>query len=493
MRVAIAVLVILIVGLGGYLAFVQWWPSGTGSIWVYSDPPGAQVWLDLKPTAAVTNGLLGEVATGQHSVTVRLDTLQCDPVASVVFVHRHTTDTVRFMLVSSGFGAPAQVDRKNVSGLPPMPPAPPEPGPNLPTADELRRLAESADTTSRNPHIPIEHKTDLSGPLVTSGTPAQTGVIEVSSTLLQSQVYVNDELQPVTTPARLTLPEGSYIIRVDRPGYSPDPKEQTVRVTRGALPQNVFFTLRETAQVQRQFTVTTTPVSGKIFVDTVLVGEGSAIVPRDFGVFMVTFGDVDGYKTPDPIRVSLTPGKPRQNIQGVYVRILHFAAGVDSAGTVASEGNIRWSTGVFFEDGGAQPSASMGPKIKKIPDSGIMGWELAQGDPTRNPTGGDYLEFDFTLPPDVPPTSPLGLRLYLYRSSQRYPLALTARSEVVVTVNGKIFLDGYRPVYGTDAAGSHRYEEWSLQGMLKTGENRIMVRSGERNTQVNYLWKVEVL
>jgi hypothetical protein len=478
MRVAILVLAFLVVSLGGYLAFDRWWPSGYGSVWVVSDPPGAQIWLDLKPTAAVTNGLVTRVPTGQHSVTVRLDTLQSEPVARVVDVKRDSRDTLSFTLSAPVFGK-----------APVLLPAEASARPEVPTGDELRRIGERADSATRSFVNPVEP------PKLGLETEAEgiTGKVEISSSILGSQVFVNGELRSEMTPTRLELPIGTYTIRVAHQGYTVDPDEQSVRVTKGTVPQFVFFTLKQSDQSIRQFTVRTSPVSGKIFVDTVLVGEGTATAARDFGVYMVTFGEVEGYKTPQPIRVSLTPSKPQQEIQGVYTRIFHILAGIDSSGSVVSEGNIRWSTGVFFEEGGAEVSPSQGPRPRPIPESRLKGWELAQGDPTRNPTGDDYIEFAFDLPADVLPTSPLGLRLYLYRSNERYALTISSRSEVIVTVNGKVFLDGYRPVYGTDAADEGRYEEWSLQGMLKPGENHVMIRNGEGNTLINFLWKVEIL
>jgi hypothetical protein len=115
------------------------------------------------------------------------------------------------------------------------------------------------------------------------------------------------------------------------------------------------------------------------------------------------------------------------------------------------------------------------------------------GDANRNPTGGDYIEFIFTLPDDVPPATPLNLRLYLYRSNRRYPLSLSNRSEITVTINGRVFLDNYRPRNGVEAADTDKYEEWSLQHTLVPGENRLMIRTSDQNSIYNYLWKVEIL
>jgi len=149
--------------------------------------------------------------------------------------------------------------------------------------------------------------------------------------------------------------------------------------------------------------------------------------------------------------------------------------------------------GVYFEDTGAQPSNALGSKIRKIPGSQRFAWELGVGDPNRNPTGGDYVEFRFQLPDDVPPATPLKLRLYIYRSARRYPFTVGGRHELMVAVNGRTFLDGYRPNNGTEEADNERYEEWSLKGMLQAGENRVLIRCGPQNSLFSYLWKIEIL
>lgn len=114
------------------------------------------------------------------------------------------------------------------------------------------------------------------------------------------------------------------------------------------------------------------------------------------------------------------------------------------------------------------------------------------GDANRNPTGADYIEFIFELPEDVSPSSLLNLRLYIYRTNRKYPLSLSSRCEVTVMVNGRLFLDNFRPRHDQTTVGRGSYEEWSLQHTLIQGENRIMIRTGEKNQIFNYLWKFEV-
>lgn len=446
-----------------------------------SDPPGAQVWVDLRPTDTRTNGRLESLSSGKHSVMVKLDTLECDPTAQVIDVRKGRTDTVRFRLLAPHALRHVAETPPITDKLPSLPPvqtpvSPPESTPHT-GAIKPQGQPEPLPQTHAQPTEVVEPQ-------------STTGVLEVAASLPGAKVFVNDQEQPQTTPASLRLPAGTYVVRVELTGYTSDPADQTVSMFRSSPLQSIYFALN-TQNVASELAVETAPIAGKILINSVPVGDGKVAVSRDFGSYTVSFGDSAGWKTPDPIHISITPTQPRPSVRGLYVRLFHAAAEVDGSKPVAS-GGVRWQLGAYFEDDGAHPSAALGPKIRQIPESGKFGWELAEGDPNRNPVGGDYIEFTFALPPDADPKSPLTLRLYLYRSSRRYAFSLTGKAEVVVTVNGHTFLDGYRPTYTTQAADEERYEEWSLSGALVRGENRVMIRSGEHNSLFNYLWKMEI-
>lgn len=474
----------------GYLAHDQWWPAGHGFLVVTSDPPGAQIWLDLKPTNFKTNGRLGLVATGKHSVMVKLDTLECDPVAQVVEVRQGRADTVRFRFkppeaVQPDLAAGSPSDR-----FPDLPPIENPLGTKPVSPAERPRSSQQADTARHVKEPPHPNPTHAE-PSEVMEPPAATGVLQIAASVPGAKIFINDKEQAQTAPTSVKLSAGTYIVRVELKGYSSDPPDQTLSILRGSPLQSVFFSL--TAQIaERQISAETAPFAGKILINGAPVGLGKITLPSEFGSYTVSFGDSQGWQTPSPIQVSITPTQPQPSVKGVYTRIFRASAQVDG-GKPTSPSGIRWQTGAYFEDEGAVSSASLGPRIRPIPGSSKSGWELAEGDPNRNPVGGDYVEFVFTLPPDANPKAPLNLRLYLYRSSKRYAFSLAGRSEVVVTVNGHRFLDGYRPQYGTADADEGRFEEWSLVGVLVRGENRIMVRSGDQNSLFNYLWKIEIL
>ncbi len=532
MRFVIWILALWIVVVLGYLAYSKWWPSSSGTLVVISEPPGAQVWVDLNPTNVTTNGTVHSLSDGQHSVTVKLDTLLPEPFAHVVHVRRGRVDTLHFVLYSPG-GQPVQRQAATELSPPSMSRSVAERDSALhaiPSSAELRapaseqgatpdkmastetsaRVEYNPDVTPALPALPADDPTinwrpDLN-PTSTlpafpveqgsaqATTPDEGGVIQITSSEPGARIIINDHERDERTPASVTVPFGTYTIQVELKGYTVSPDQQSVRISRASSSPTVHFTLREQVVAIRAFSVQTEPVEGRIFVDKIFVGEGSAACERDYGTYEVTFGEVDGWRAPKPVRVTLTPAKPQHEIHARYSRLYHAFAQANGEKSVGMDGFNRWSTGVIFETGDPLPSELLGSKIREIPGSKKFGWELAMGDPNRNPTGGDYVIFSFTLPEDVAPDSPLSLRLYAYRSSRNYPFTITGgRSEIVVEVNGRRFLDGFSPRFETYAADLDRYEEWSLTRVLKSGENRIMIYSGDGNKTFNYLWKIEIL
>ena len=520
MRLVISFLALAIIAMVGYLIYINWWPTTHGALVVISDPPGAQVWVDLEPTDVITNGVVLKLARGSHSVTVKLDTLQPDPFAQVVNVRGGQADTIRFQLrTPRGLivtpppqQAPTTTDIATLS--------PESALARMPTAADLRAgigetkpEPESAFVPSSEPFVTNAEVTPtepVSEPVVEAPTAPpssplvelpraevetdnETGTIQVSSSEPGALIYVNDRLLDDRTPANIPMPFGTYVVRVELEGYSVSPDEQSVRIGRVAASTFIHFTLSKAEREIRAISVETAPVEGRIFVDGMFVGEGTVTCERDFGNYMLSFGDVEGWRAPKPIRVTLTPANSNQSITARYTKLYHAFAEVGEGSQVSAEGFGKWSTGIILERGKPQPSDALGSKIKEIPGSKKLGWELAMGDPNRNPTGGDYVIFSFDLPEDVPPDSPLNLRLYLYKSDRKYPFTLAGHSEVVVEVNGRHFLNGFAPRYETYAADLDRYEEWSLTHVLKPGENRIMVYTGDGNTIFNYLWKIEIL
>lgn len=68
---------------------------------------------------------------------------------------------------------------------------------------------------------------------------------------------------------------------------------------------SIFYFASAGAQGTGSLSVTTTPVSGAIYIDTLLKGKKFWSGVLDAGNHVVTFGDVEGYITPAPQPVTV--------------------------------------------------------------------------------------------------------------------------------------------------------------------------------------------
>lgn len=516
MRYLTISLLVLAVLLGGYLA-AQWLlPGRTGEVIIESSPPGAEVWIDLVSSRQVTPAKL-TVPIGQHSITVKMPGYRSEPFMDVANVTTGVPARMSFVLVT---------DEKGETGATVTPPSRIPPS-TLSIEERIkkeepwsvpRRVPSSVDTrvssrlgseTRKSEPYSVEPRAEIgehseipleplpvkkiSDSLIGTRDDVGNGQAEISSSVNGAAIILNDKPTGKKTPATIELPLGTHTVRVELPGYKTDPEQHIVRISRAAASQFVFFQMTELEKTRMEFTVKTEPVEGEIFVDGKTVGSGQVTVPHNFGVFEITFGSVEGYHTPEMMRVVATPANSSPSITATYRRTLHVSAVCNDDKSTERTGDVRWEVGVYDKDRGARTSETHGPKVAAIPGSHRAGWELAMGDPNKNPTGADYVEFLFTLPEGVTPDAPLNLRLYLYRTQRKYPLSLSSRCEITVTVNGRVFLDAYRPRHDETDADAGRFEEWSLQHTLVPGENRILIRTGEKNQLFTYLWKIEVL
>ncbi len=510
MRIILLVLILWVIGLGSYLLYDRYWPGHTGAVVVRSTPPGAEIWVDLAPTGRTTPADMRDILIGKHSITVRLEGRRPQPFVEVVKVEHGSSDTLSF--VFDGNDTPsAQYD--GFGTVTPPAKVPPEtesisdkvkrelPGQverQAPSSVDSATIAGKTDLPRELPQYEHEHiepgeARDFPKESISETLDKATGTVEISSSVAGATIIINDKEISQRTPAVVTLPLGTHTVRVEMAGFNTDPEQHDVRLSRAAGGQLVYFTLTETLRARKEATITTEPVPGTIFVNGDSVGFGLAVIPHDFGVLEVTFGKVEGYLTPEPARLVITPAKPNPTLTVKYPRAYQVSAECKAGGSVDKTGEIRWETGIYDKDKGARVSETHGPKINEIPGSSKSGWELAMGDPNRNPTGADYIELIFTLPEEVPPSTPLNLRLYLYRTNRKYPLSLSSRCEITVTVNGRVFLDNFRPRHDQTMADGEKFEEWSLQHALVPGENRILIRTGDKNQIFTYLWKFEVL
>lgn len=169
-------------------------------------------------------------------------------------------------------------------------------------------IAKATDTSGN---------TNLTSITVNYNLSTETGNLTISSNPSGANVYVNEIYKGITPLTLNNLSPGSYTIVFSKLGYQDCSK--TVQLNAGDI-NSVSCTLTEiTPQTQTgNISVSTTPVSGKIYINGIYKGTGSYSGTHNIGTYTVSFGEVIGYQTPSSLIINLTTSG--ENITAEYIK-----------------------------------------------------------------------------------------------------------------------------------------------------------------------------
>jgi hypothetical protein len=243
---------------------------------------------------------------------------------------------------------------------------------------------------------------------------------------------------------------------------------------------------------QGSLRITTQPDRGKIYVDEIFKGVGLAdLTGQRLGEVVVRFGELDGYRTPAPQKVFLSPDKPSVQVEGLYLPIIFISAALDGSGrTVTQKSNLN--SGYVMDDAIPRPDAVAGPEIKYLEETKAFAWEMGTAFTNRNPPGQDFIEISFDLPERFDGVKPLELRLYGYASDKRFPFTAGGRTGFDVIVNDRTATQNLQPAsqLGKSRPG---FDAVSINNYLRPGENALRVQTSGSSRCYYYLYKIVIM
>jgi len=239
--------------------------------------------------------------------------------------------------------------------------------------------------------------------------------------------------------------------------------------------------------------VTTIPVAGGIWLDDNFKGRGKlTVTDLPLGEFIIRFGEVDGYRTPEPQKAFLTTSWPYANVEAVYLPLIYISSNLNQNGHVVSMKCEVIPGFIMGETEGTNDPAA-GPVIKYIEERGFFAWEIGYAYSNRNPPGEDFIDVVFTLPENFAGNKPLELQLYGYSSQRRYPFALSGKTEIDIVVNSHIVKQFYVPATKLENASSGSPDVFQVNNFLQVGENRIRIKSSSSSRCFYYLRQIVLL
>ncbi len=356
-------------------------------------------------------------------------------------------------------------------------------------------------------------------------------------------VVLNGSLTTIETgdPIKRLRPD-IYSVSVDLPGYQPEPSMEIVRIESGAkvevsfkltpIPEeppneptteesqdNINLALQQRAETPRKkpvqphsgedrlsggereadkklkgtLKVITTPVQGGIFIDDVFKGIGKiTITDVKLGEIVIRFGEIEGYRNPEPQKAFLTTSWPYASIEGVYLPLIYIATYLDQAGRVIAN-KCEVNQGYIIGDTEKISDPVAGPGIKQIDEIGTFVWEIGYAFSNRNPAGQDFVELQFDLPENWDGNKSLDLHLYGYASENKYPFALSGKTGIDILINSRKAKDDFQPSNLLTGDAASGLDIFPVNSFLRQGENTIRIQSSASSRCFYYLQQIVLL
>ena len=460
-----------------------------GAIHVVSNIPGAEILVNSSPSNQETDATLRRLRPDTYDVSVRMVGYLSDPIRQLVQVKKGEISEVYFRLV-----------KDTSSGK--------EPSPKLTYSDTI---SHSKSTKTWVPSLDSLKKIREDQRKADSGKSQQSASyrkanidpdpsvftsVSVTSSRDSAMIFVDDVKTGFATPANLILNRGIHTIRVKLEGYRSDPATAEIVSSHAGQVDEVHFQLSHIPATSDSvaLAITTEPVQGRIFLDDRFCAEGEYKVKTlSPGEYLVSFGSVDGYTTPQSQKIAISQDNPAARVVGEYRPIVYITASLDAKGQLEEKGIDQVIGGVFFQSSGFSSDDIRGPAIKYLEGNRFYAWELGYADAEKNPPGSDGLEFDFTIPKGFDRDKKTQMRIYGYASNRNYPFTFMNKTEIAIYINGNGVNSNFKPTYNVDEERALGYDEFDISPFLKEGKNRLLIRTTGDSRCYYYLNKIVIL
>ena len=84
------------------------------------------------------------------------------------------------------------------------------------------------------------------------------------------------------------------------------------------------------------------------------------------------------------------------------------------------------------------------------------------------------------------------LKMWGYRTDEKYPLQFTNVSEINISINNRFIQEDYTPRFSIEEAGEKNFEKFRINNLLYHGKNRLLISTSTVNTTYFALWKIAI-
>ncbi len=313
------------------------------------------------------------------------------------------------------------------------------------------------------------------------------GMVEIISNIADAKIIVDGEDSGHRTDYIFhKIPFGEHIVTVQKDGYMVDPSQKLVRLTELNPHHRLHFKLRK---ADIAVSIRTAPVRGKIFLDGSQKGEGEWKGSLAPGKYKVRLGPIDLFQTPDSRTIEVGDNL-KSNFTFTYTPIFSVAFSPEWIRPKNKSGSIQ--IGYLDEDRNFNSDPSNAPEILKPEPFNEKVWVLGYAFAYRNPPLNDAIVFTFDVPESINLKNNMWLKMWGYRTDEKYPLQFTNVSEINISINNRIIQEDYTPKYSIEEAGKNNFERFRVNNLLHRGKNRLLISTSSVNTTYFALWKIAI-
>jgi hypothetical protein len=313
------------------------------------------------------------------------------------------------------------------------------------------------------------------------------GLIEVIANIHGARIFVNDrDTGEETNYIFNKMPYGRHRITLVKPGYTMHPPYQDVVISKANQHAKAIFDVK---QDMFPVTLTVEPEQGKIVIDNEEVGTGPWQGALSRGEHIVDFGEINYYKKPQPTKIVISEDNPK-TYHFKYNFKFHLFFSTEEIRPPDYNGSIQ--IGYISDERDFHSDPNNGPQTVKSDILNRMVWQLGYAFKYRNPPECDAIRFSFTVPREVNLKEELFLKIWGYKTKEKYPLSISNNSRIQIIINNKIVKNEYEPAYLISEAGEDVFEQIQVNSHLQYGRNYIRLATNANNSVYYLLYKIAV-
>ena len=313
------------------------------------------------------------------------------------------------------------------------------------------------------------------------------GLVEITANVPDAKIIVDGKDSGQRTDYIFhKVPFGEHVVAVEKEGYVAVPQNKRVRITEINPDHHLRFTLRRS---ELEISLKTTPVRGKIYLDGEAVGEGEWRGELPPGKYHVRFGNVDYYQAPEAQQIEVGENHP-SDFTFTYDPRFFVTFSPEGIRPKNEMGSIQ--IGYLDEDRQFHSDPNNAPEISSPEPLNKQVWILGYAFAYRNPPLNDALSISFDVPASVNLKNNMWLKMWGYRTDEKYPLQFTSVSEINIKINNRAIQEEYRPRFAIEEASEENFERFRINNLLRHGRNLLQISTTSVNTTYFALWKIGI-